>query len=96
MTASYGSVTQSGWHGATITRELPPDENGTSGAELYSIDASVKFSIGTSANDVTQCGMLEIMALNKSNDIVAGIRAYKSSRGKNATSQYVWENEVVD
>lgn len=96
LKSSYGSVTQSGWHGATITRELPPDENGTSGAEFYSIDASVKFSIGSSANDVTQCGMLEVMALNKSNDIVAGIRAYKSSRGKNATIQYVWQNEVVD
>lgn len=82
--SSYGTVTNNAWHGATIARNI-----GTAGAGAFSVNGTLRFTIGSGANDVLQLGLLDIMALDASNKVIAGVRMQKVSKGKEGNILYI-------
>lgn len=84
LTASaFGSG--SGWHGPSITRKLPQDASGVSGAVNGQLSFSHKLSIGSGNFGVSELGGFQVLLVNGSGSgrkIVAGAFLYKGSNGK--------------
>lgn len=84
LTASaFGSG--SGWHGPSITRKLPQDASGVSGAVNGQLSFSHKMSIGNGNFGVSELGGFQVLLVNGSGSgrkIVAGAFLYKGSNGK--------------
>jgi predicted phage tail component-like protein len=80
--SSYGTVVQNQWHGTTICRTIEGKKN-------FKLNGTFKFMIGSSANDVLQCGMMEILVQNAKNNIISGIRFVKSAQGKTGRIEYL-------
>lgn len=84
LTAStFGSG--SGWHGPSITRKLPQDASGASGAVNGQLSFSHKMSIGSGNFGVSELGGFQVLLVNGSGSgrkIVAGAFLYKGSNGK--------------
>ncbi len=84
LTASaFGSG--SGWHGPSITRKLPQDASGVSGAVNGQLSFSHKMSIGSGNFGVSELGGFQVLLVNGSGSgrkIVAGAFLYKGSNGK--------------
>lgn len=84
LTASaFGSG--SGWHGPSITRKLPQDASGVSGAVNGQLSFSHKMSIGSGNFGVSELGGFQVLLVNGSGGgrkIVAGAFLYKGSNGK--------------
>lgn len=84
LTASaFGSG--SGWHGPSITRKLPQDASGVSGAVNGQLSFSHKMSIGNGNSGVSELGGFQVLLVNGSGSgrkIVAGAFLYKGSNGK--------------
>lgn len=87
--SSYGTVTQNKWHGVTAMRTIPADASGATGATEYELRVSTRFSIGSSVNDVNQCGRLAVILRTSSNSYVFGVYLDKSTKGKTATVNYI-------
>lgn len=87
--SSYGTVKEKSWHGVTATRTIPADASGATGATEYELRVSTRFSIGSSVNDVNQCGRLAVILRTASNSVVCGVYLDKSTKGKTATVNYI-------
>lgn len=75
----------SGWHGPSITRKLPQDASGVSGAVSGQLSFSHKMSIGSGNFGVSELGGFQVLLVNGSGSgrkIVAGAFLYKGSNGK--------------
>lgn len=83
--ASYGTVKDKSWHGVTATRTIPADESGETGAKEYELRLSTRYSIGSSVNDVNQCGRLAVILRTAANKVVCGAFLDKSTKGKTAS-----------
>ena len=85
--ASYGSG--SNWHGPSITRVIPADQNGDVGAVNFTLSYAQKLSIGSSKNDTKQKGQCQVMLTSGSGSsrrVIAGVNVYKpTGSGKTAT-----------
>lgn len=74
-----------GWYGPSITRKLPQDSSGVTGAVNGQLSYSHKLSIGSGNAGVSQCGGFQALLVNGSRQgrkIVAGAFLYKGSNGK--------------
>ena len=79
---SYGSG--SAWHGATVTRTIPADKSGETGATNFTVSYKQKMSIGTEKNANTQCGAFQMLIASgsgSSRKIVAGVCIEKRNTG---------------
>ena len=93
--SSYGSA--SGYHGASITRTLPKDSTGATGAANFTLTYKQKLSIGNGSNDTKQLGAFQVQMLTADGKHVAGIRIYKNSNGKlGAFKLYVNNTEMYE
>lgn len=78
--ASYGSASDV-YHGPSITRTLPKDSTGATGAANFTLTYKQKLSIGSDKNDTNQLGAFQVQLLTADGQHVAGIRIYKNTSG---------------
>lgn len=84
--AGYGTGTK--YHGPSITRVLPADSAGVTGATNFTCTWKQKLCIGDGKNDIKQKGGFQILLTNASNTIVAGVSVFKGSSGKKAKLRF--------
>lgn len=84
--SDYGSGEK--WHGPSITRTLPADAAGESGAKNFTLTYVNKVSIGKASADVNQLGGLQMLLLDASGGIVAGVSVLKSKPGTDAVIRF--------
>lgn len=86
--SSYGDVVANKWHGTTIAHAI-----GT-GETYFDIYSVIRFMIGSSANDVLQCGRMEVLVQDANNNVLAGIRWTKDTKGKTGKIEYIADGRV--
>ena len=94
--SSYGSGNK--WHGPSITRVLPADASGETGAKNFTLSYSQKLSIGNGKADTNQLGAFQVLAVSgsgSSRKIVAGVNIYKGGSGKTANLRFYINGAVV-
>lgn len=87
--ANYGSGT--GWHGPSITRTVPADAAGVTGAVNCKMTCKVKVCIGDSKGDTKQIGSLQALLVSgtgSNRKIVAGVAIVKNKEGKDGFIRY--------
>lgn len=89
---SYGSDT--GWHGPSITCEIPADSQGLSGATNFIFQCALKCCYGNS--DTAQIGGLALYIHNSSGNKIAGVRIWKTAAGSKGKIVFVAEGVVKD
>lgn len=82
--APSGFGSGSSWHGPTITRTLPADASGVTGAQNFTLTYSHKLSIGSSSSATNQMGAFQAVVSGDNSKIIAGVSIEKSSSGKKA------------
>lgn len=96
--SSYG--TGSAWHGAALTRPVPQDTAGETGAADFTLTYSYKLCIGDTAAATAQIGGLHVHVADGSGRVIAGARVVKSQSGKTALVQLfvngaaVWQSST--
>lgn len=84
LTASdYGSGT--GYHGASICRNIGADAAGETGAANFIFTYKQKMCIGKNTNDTAQLGGFHSHLSTDDGTVVAGVRIVKNTAGKNAS-----------
>lgn len=87
---SYGSGSGS-YHGVSITRTLPADSSGETGATDFTFTYKQQMCIGNKTADQIQVGDFQALVVSGSDTnrkILAGVRIYKSSAGKMANLDF--------
>lgn len=83
---NYGSSSGSTkWHGASISRAIPADASGNVGAVNFEALYSHKMSIGTGSKASLQLGGFQMMLVDASKKIIAGVNVYKGNAGNKAS-----------
>lgn len=93
---TYGNSDK--WHGPSITRIIPADTAGISGAENFTFTYQHKMAIGESSVNTQEKGLFEALLVSGSGSnkkIVAGISIVKSKYGTNATLNFIVNGSVV-
>lgn len=79
------------WHGASITRRVPPDASGDTNAVNCNFSFSNRFAIGTGKNASKEYGGFQVILSNGSGEnrkIVAGISLFKSAAGSKSRLRF--------
>lgn len=93
--SSYGGSTGK-YHGPSITRVIPVDSAGVSGASDFTLTYKQKICIGSGKNESAQLGGFQALAVSgtgSNKKILAGIRILKNKAGKKA-SLHFYVNDV--
>ena len=93
---SYGSGSK--FHGASITRTIPADSAGETGAANFTLSYKQKISIGTEKNASEQRGAFQMLLVSGSGSdrkIVAGVSIYKSGAGKKGKLRFYVNHKTV-
>lgn len=93
--SSYGSGSGK-YHGPAITRTVPADSAGVSGAADFTLTFRQKMCVGKGKDDSTQMGGFQALAVSGSGSdkkILAGIRILKNKAGKKASALF-YVNDV--
>lgn len=86
----------SGWHGVSITRDIPKDKNNEVGAKNWTISFANKLSIGSGSAAASQLGGIVIYVKDASKQIILACSVRKETAGKSATMEvYINKNLVV-
>jgi tRNA threonylcarbamoyladenosine biosynthesis protein TsaE len=94
---SYGSGND--WHGPSITRVLPADENGDTGATDFTLSYAQKLCIGSGSSAANQKGQFQVMLTSGSGTsrrVIAGVNVFKGGKGKTATLRLYVNGEHYD
>lgn len=89
---NYGSGSK--WHGVTISRAIPADASGDV-ANNFVLKYSQKMCIGGGSDAVNQLGGFQVLLLDASKNIIAGVNVYKLATGKNARLLFYVNNAEV-
>ena len=93
--ADYGSGAK--WHGASITRAIPADASGVVGATNFKLSYSQKMCIGReSITAPKQMGAFQVLLVDASKKVIAGVNVYKGSSGKNAKLRFYVNSTVME
>lgn len=87
------------WHGVSMTRTLPADASGASGAVNGQLTFSNKLSIGSGKGDVSQMGAFQALLVNGSGSnrkVVAGVHILKGSNGKTGKIKFFVNENAVE
>lgn len=80
------------WQGVSMTRNLPPDQKGESGAKNFTFSYSnIFYSDGAPASR----GIFSAAACDSAGNVIAGITLQKSTQGKTATLKFHVNKEVI-
>lgn len=88
--SSYGSG--NGWHGPSITRTIPNDASGVSGAKDYTLTFQQLFD----CTDSMQIGAFQAIAFDSSDKCIAGVRICKRTAGNTAEMALYVNSKKVD
>lgn len=91
---SYGS-NESGYHGPTVTRMLPADASGETGAADWTFSWSMKVNIGKASNANNNCGCIQLLLCNSDNIVIGGMSIFKSGSGNKATMRMYVKSKIV-
>ena len=80
--SNYGTGT--GWHGVTISRDIPADASGNTGAVSGLFAVSHKMHIGSGKNDVYQKGAFQVTLSADDGSVVGGFCISKTANGNKA------------
>lgn len=89
----------SNWHGPSITRTIPADAAGGTGAVNFTLSYMQKMCIGSGKNDTNQLGAFQVLLVSgsgTSRKIVAGVNVYKGGGGKTANLRFYIDNAVKE
>ena len=89
----------SNWHGASITRTIPADASGVTGAIDFTLSYSQKMCIGYGKYGPNQLGAFQVLLVSGSGankTIVAGVNIYKGSCGKKANLRFYINGAVAE
>lgn len=86
----------SSWHGPTITRILPADASGVTGAPNFSLTYSHEMAIGSGSAATGQIGAFQAVVSGDGNKIIAGVSIEKSSSGKKAKAKICVNDAIVE
>jgi predicted phage tail component-like protein len=92
--ADYGSGTD--WHGAGITRAIPADAAGVVGAVNFKLSYSQKMCIGSGSGASNQLGAFQVLLVDASKKVIAGVNVYKGGSGKTAKLRFYVNSTVVE
>lgn len=87
---TFGSGT--GWHGPSITRTIPSDASGTSGAKDYTLTFQQLFD----CTDSMQIGAFQALVFDSSGKCIAGVRICKRTAGNTAKMALYVNGTKVD
>lgn len=93
---SYG--TGSGWHGVSITRQVPADAAGDIGAKNFNLSFQQKMACGTNSVAPQELGLFQALLVSgsgSSRKIVAGVTIRKSATGNNGEVRFIVNNKTV-
>lgn len=90
--SSYG--TGSGWHGASITRQVGADSAGEVGAQSFHFYSQI--TVGTSEGATSQLGAFEVKLQDANGVNVAGIRIQKNKAGKSSDLLFYVNGQLVN
>lgn len=88
--SSYGSG--NGWHGPSITRTIPNDASGVSGAKDYTLTFQQLFD----CTDSMQIGAFQAIVFDSSDKCIAGVRICKRTAGNTAEMALYVNSKKVD
>lgn len=91
--SSFGSGTK--WHGPSITRTIPADASGETGAKNFKVEWRQKVSIGNSDNAQNERGAIQVIVSDKNGKIIAGANVYKISAGKKARLRFYMNGKTM-
>ena len=83
------------YHGPTITRALPTDAAGETGATNFRFSYSQKMSIGHGKNDTNQRGAFRAHILDANGRVVAGVNIWKQNAGKKGVLRFFINNTTM-
>lgn len=83
---SYGSGEN--WHGPSVTRTLPADAAGETGAANFTLTYRNKIAVGKNADDTAQRGCLQLFLLAADNTVVAGVNVRKAKSGADGSIRF--------
>lgn len=89
----YG--TGSNWHGPGITKILPVDAAGDTGAKNFTLTYCQKMAIGNGENSPAERGAFQVLLHGANNQVICGINVSKGSNGKNASLRFYGYNKVL-
>ena len=95
MPETYG--TGSEWHGPSITRTIPADDAGDTGAKNFTFSYRQKMSIGRGSAATEEYGAFQALLISgsgSSRKIVAGVSINKVTSGKQARLTF-WVNDRI-
>lgn len=92
--SSYGSGSK--YHGPSITRAIPTDAMGVSGAKNFTLSYKQKMCIGSGKNDSKQCGAFQVLLTGENNKVIAGVNVYKSASGKKAKLRFYINGKTME
>jgi hypothetical protein len=92
--SSYGSGT--GWHGASITRQVGADKAGDVGATNFHFYSELCVGISRYSSATRQLGAFEVKLKDASGKNVAGIRIQKNKAGKSASLIFYVNGKAVN
>lgn len=92
MPETYGTST--GWHGPSLTRIIPADASGDTGAENFTFSYKQKMSIGNSSTATKEYGLFNALLIGNG-EIIAGASIFKQKVGTTATLRLWVNNKVV-
>lgn len=92
--ADYGSGTD--WHGAGITRAIPADGAGNVGAVNFNLSYSQKMCIGSGSGATNQLGAFQVLLVDSSKKVIAGVNVYKGASGKKARLRFYVNSTVKE
>lgn len=92
----YGTGT--GWHGPSITRTLPADASGIVGADYFTYSFAAVFSNYKTTGKISssELGAFQTMLLDADGGIVAGVHAFKNTKGVYGTLCFYVNGKLVD
>ena len=83
-------------HGPSISRSIPSDASGETGATNFTLSYRQKMCIGSEKNDVKQCGAFQVLLTDANKKIIAGVFVYKTGTGKKAKLRFYINGSVVE
>lgn len=97
MPQTYG--TGDAWHGPSITRTIPADAAGDTGAKNFTLTYKQKMAIGSSSTATQELGIFQALLVSgsgSSRKIVAGVSIFKSSTGKKANLRFYVNGKTAE
>lgn len=86
LTATDFGTAPGEYHGPSITRTIPADQSGVSGAANFTLTYRQNMCMGNGDDAAYQIGGFQVCLLDSSNTVVAGVRIIKHVYGSNVAS----------